>query len=64
MFKYIFYSIGNGAHESTDDVAIIRAWSLKQAKKRLQHYVNLDFYDEYLLYKLKMPNKVHFISNY
>ena len=66
MFLYCYYSLGNGAHESTDDVAIIRAWTLKQAKKRLRKYVNLEMLDNYTLYKLYKFNKdkVKFLITY
>ena len=73
MFLYVYYSIGNGNHESTDDVAIIRAWSLKQARKILSQNVMIDGL-KYELYRLKFPrsyrsrlkrvSKIKFISDY
>lgn len=66
MFLYCYYSLGNGAHESTDDVAIIKAWTLKQAYKKIRKYVNLDNLDNYTIKKVPKFNKdkVKFLITY
>lgn len=68
MFLYVYYSKGNGCHESADDVALIKAWTRKQAEKLLKKHVELDKLNHYDLYRLKWKycykRKVFFISDY
>mgnify|MGYP003304543257 CR=1 FL=1 len=69
MGIYVYYSKGNGSHASTDDVALIRAHTLKQAEKILSQVVILDRLNHYELYRLRWPKRgyfkrLYFISDY
>lgn len=67
MFLYIYYAIGEGAHESNDDVAVVRACTKKQAIKLLSKY--LSEVDKDKIYRLSATlcfrrKAVHWISYY
>lgn len=72
MFYYIYYAKGKGCHKSNDDIAIIKAWTKKQALKILKKYVNLNNINDYnyQLYRLKIPmskyhnKKILWVSDY
>ena len=69
MFTYIYYAKGKGNHGSCDDVAIIRAWSMKQAYKILKRYIDTNYIVNFHLYRLKWNEKhcnkhVRWISEY
>lgn len=51
MFLYIYYAKKRGVHDSGDDVAVVTAWTKKQAIKILSKH--LQHFDIRNVYRLK-----------
>lgn len=69
MFLYIYYAKGKGVHGSKDDVALVWAWTKKQAIKRLSKYLdirNLEKKDlnRVIRWRRRYDKKVRWISDY